>query len=444
MELDELKSKVFSDGIVGAGGAGFPTHAKLNNLAEVIILNCAECEPLLRVDRQLLIKHTEEILQGMLTLVETLNAEKGIIAIKKAYKSTISAVEAVIEKYNKLELKILRDVYPAGDEVVLVYETTGKVVPEGNIPISQGAVVINVETALNIYNSVFQNSSVIYKYVTVTGEVNNPITVKVPIGISIDKLLKMAGGTKLEEYEILEGGPMTGRVVNKDKPVTKTTKAVIVLPKDHTVIKSKFFNVSLNLKRAMSVCSQCQMCTDLCPRSLLGHSIKPHKVVNALTNGSAKDVDSFVMSMACVECGLCEMYACHQGLSPRKLIGELKSKLRQKGVRPLSKPSSKVNGMREGRLVPMERLIARLDLKKYDLDAPLNEEIVLDDIIKVKILLRQHIGAQAVSIVKVGDKVQQGQLIAEIPSGNLGTNIHASIEGSVKEVNESYVVIEKS
>lgn len=444
MDIDELKKEIFKDGIVGAGGAGFPTHAKLNELAEVIILNCAECEPLLRVDRQLLIKHTEEVLKGVNTIVETLNAEKGIIAIKKAYKSTISAVQAVIEKYNKLEIKILKDVYPAGDEVVLVYETTGKVVPEGNIPISQGAVVINVETALNIYNSVFLNTPVTYKYVTVTGEVNNPVTVKVPIGISMEKLIRMAGDAKLEEYEILEGGPMTGRVVDKDKPVTKTTKAVIVLPKDHIVIMSKFSKTSLNLKRAMSVCSQCQMCTDLCPRNLLGHSIKPHKVVNALANGSIKDVDSFIMSMACVECGLCEMYACHQGLSPRKLIGELKVKLRQKGVRPISKTTSKVNNMREGRLVPMERLIARLDLKKYDVEAPLKEDLAYENLVTIKLLLRQHIGAQALPVVKVGDKVKKGQIIAEIAAGNLGANIHASIDGLIKEINESYVVIERS
>lgn len=441
MDFQELNNIVFNSGIVGAGGAGFPTHAKLNIKADTIILNCAECEPLLRVDRQLLIVYTDEIFEALSLVVEALNIQKCIIAVKSAYINTINAVKEKIGNYKKLELKIIPDVYPAGDEVVLIYETTGKVVPEGSIPISVGAVVLNVETALNIYKAWKINRNVTNKYVTITGEVKKKVTVKVAVGTAISELINFAGGTTIDDYEIIMGGPMTGRLVNLNDVVTKTTKAIIILPKDHPVILRRHQNLATNLKRARSVCSQCQMCSDLCPRALIGHSIKPNRVMNALSNNLVQDINSFTMAMYCSQCGLCEVYSCHQGLSPKTLIGELKGKLAKNGIRPVIHESGPVNPLRSGRQVPMGRLISRLGLIKYNEDAPVDDSIkILPK--KAKILLSQGIGAASIPVVCVGKSVKIDDLIADVPEGRLGSKIHASINGIVTEVTDKSISIE--
>lgn len=122
MDILEMKKALFAGGVVGAGGAGFPTNAKLSEQTEVVILNCAECEPLIQVDRQLMGTYVEEILSGMEMIVKTIGAKEGIIAIKKTYTAAIEAVKVEIDEYAKLRLHILPDIYPVGDEVVLIYE----------------------------------------------------------------------------------------------------------------------------------------------------------------------------------------------------------------------------------------------------------------------------------------------------------------------------------
>jgi Na+-translocating ferredoxin:NAD+ oxidoreductase RnfC subunit len=216
---------------------------------------------------------------------------------------------------------------------------------------------------------------------------------------------------------------------------------VLVLPEDHLIIKKKRSNSSIDLKRAAASCCQCTMCTDLCPRNRLGHPIEPHKFMRAATCKDIQDTNSFVNTMFCSSCGLCEMYSCMQGLSPRSLMAEYKAGLRAAGIKPpqgvIPKP---VGPEREYRKVPMERLMARLDLTKYDSEAPLNDKVVAVE--KVRIPLSQHIGAPAEAIVSVGDTVKRGQMIAK-PANGLSVGIHASICGTVKAVSDKFVVIER-
>ena len=195
MEKD-LLSLIKKAGIVGAGGAGFPTHAKLNAKAEYVIINGAECEPLLRVDQQLMALHTKEILDALSLVVEHVGAKHGVVALKSKYKEAISSVQSIIGNYDKLQLFELENFYPAGDEQVLVYEVTGRIVPEGGIPLNVGAIVSNVETMLNIYNAYYYEKPVTDKYVTVTGAVNNTKTLKLPIGMSVKKAIELAGGKR--------------------------------------------------------------------------------------------------------------------------------------------------------------------------------------------------------------------------------------------------------
>lgn len=441
MDITELKQALFDGGVVGAGGAGFPTHAKLSDQADTIILNCAECEPLIKVDRQLMTDYVDEILSGMQLLVDTLGANEGIIAVKKSYKASIEAVNSNIKKYKSLKLHILPDIYPAGDEVVLIYETTKRVVPMGKIPIVVGCVVVNVETVLNLYRKVTSKMNVITKFVTVAGLVKKPLTVEVPVGITVQELIDMAGGFTTDDSVMIMGGPMTGRICSVSDIVTKTTKAVLVLPPTCPPITKRQGNSRMNIRNAMSVCSQCSMCTSLCPRNLLGAAIKPHEFMRALANGLTYNVDPFLNSFFCVSCGLCEMYSCHQGLSPRTLLDEYKGGLRSKGVKPPERENKPVNSLREERKVPEHRLVQRLGLHPYDVPAPMTK--CSADIKEVKLMFRQCIGAPCSPTVQPGDEVTAGQLIGQPPQGALGACLHASITGKVTAVTENYITINK-
>lgn len=441
MDMKELSNILQQSGIVGAGGAGFPTYAKLNENAETIILNCAECEPLLRLHRQLLEKHAREIVETFHMMGQAMGSKDIVIGIKKAYKKAIEALNEVIGDYEGVRLGLLDEVYPAGDEVVLIYEVTGKVVSPGGLPIQCGVAVFNVETVYNVYRAIKKNTPVVDKLVSVVAEVNNPVTVRVPLGCTIEEVVALAGGTTTKNAIYFIGGPMMGNIGTGSQPVTKTTNAILVLPEDHLIINKKKSKASIDMKRAAACCCQCTMCTDLCPRNRLGHPIEPHKFMLAATCKDVQDPNIFLNTMFCSSCGLCEMYSCMQGLSPRSLMAEYKAGLRAAGIKPpqgvIPKP---VGTEREYRKVPMERLMARLDLTKYNKEAPLNDEVV--DMKKVRILLSQHIGAPATAIVKVGDTVDRGQMIAE-PGKGLSVAIHASISGTVTEVSDKYVVIEK-
>lgn len=441
MEMKELSNILQQNGIVGAGGAGFPTYAKLNENAETIILNCAECEPLLRLHRQLLEKYAREIVETFYMMGQTMGAKDIVIGIKKAYKGAIEALNACIGDYKGVRLGLLDEVYPAGDEVVLIYEVTGKVVRPGGLPIESGVAVFNVETVYNVYRAIKQNTPVVDKLVSVVAEVENPVTVRVPIGCTIDEVVALAGGVTTNNAVYFIGGPMMGNIGTGAQPVTKTTNAILVLPEDHVIIQKKNRKSSIDLKRAAASCCQCTMCTDLCPRNRLGHPIEPHLFMRAATCKDIQDPNIFINTMFCCSCGLCELYSCMQNLSPRSLMAEYKAGLRANGIKPpQGVVPAPVGPEREYRKVPMERLMARLDLTKYNREAPLNDKVA--DIKKVRIMLSQHIGAPAVAVVKVGDKVEKGQVIAE-PGKGLSVAIHASISGTVTDVSEKYVIIEK-
>jgi Predicted NADH:ubiquinone oxidoreductase, subunit RnfC len=440
MEIKELSSILQQCGVVGAGGAGFPTYAKLDERAETILLNCAECEPLLRLHRQLLEKYAGEIVDTFHMMGEVVGAKEVLIGIKKAYKKTIQALEEVIAGYPNVKLALLDEVYPAGDEVVLIYEATGKVVRPGGLPIESGIAVFNVETIYNVYQAISKDTPVVEKLVSVVAEVNKPITVKVPIGTSIEEVVALAGGVTTKNPVYFIGGPMMGNIGSGAQPVTKTTNAVLVLPEEHFIIQRKKSKAAIDLKRAAASCCQCNMCTDLCPRNRLGHPIEPHKFMRAAICKDMQDTNAFLNTFFCSSCGLCELYSCMQSLSPRTLMAEYKNGLRANGMKPPQGVQPKAVGPeREYRKVPMERLMARLDLSKYDKEAPLDETEV--SVKRVKILLSQHIGAPACPVVKLGDNVVKGQLIAK-PAKGLSVGIHASLNGVISEVKEKYIVIE--
>ncbi|MBR6633600.1 MAG: SLBB domain-containing protein [Clostridia bacterium] len=440
MNFDELKQIMREAGIVGAGGAGFPSYAKLDKTVDTVILNCAECEPLLRLHRRLLEKNAYEIMWALDLVSKTIGASNVIIALKKAYKKAIEAIEVELDSFENITVSTLDEVYPAGDEFVLIYETTGRVVAPGAIPSSVGVTVFNVETMYNVYKAVNDKQPVVNKFVTVTGEVKNPQTFLVPVGTKLSEVIELSGGITVNDPAYVLGGPMMGRLGSPNEPVTKTTNAVIVLPQNHYVVMRKRVKPTIDLKRTMASCCQCRYCTDLCPRFLLGHPIEPHEFMRVVSNSDTVKVKPYLDAMFCSGCGLCEMYSCQQGLSPKLLIDEFKKGMRAagvsppKGIKPVPVPKA-----RAFRKVPLARLRSRLGLSKYDVSAPISDLQYKPS--KVKIMLSQHIGAPAEPCVKVDDKVTVGQVIAVASEGKLGVNIHSSIDGIVKEINNKYILI---
>lgn len=441
MNFEELQKKLREGGVVGAGGAGFPSYAKLNKDADTILLNCAECEPLLQPHRRLITVHAEQILAGLHLVAETVGAKDVVIGIKETYKHAIQAIEKEIGKYPEMRIHLLQEVYPMGDEVVLIYECTGRVVRPGGLPIEQGCIVYNVETMYNIYRAAVEDKPVTFKYLTIIGEVSKPITVPVSIGCTYQSVVELAGEVTCKDPVYFVGGPMMGRILPKDGRVTKTTNAILVLPSDHPLVMKKNRKASIDLKRAASICCQCETCTNMCPRHALGHPIDPAMFMRSASNADFQDVNPFLNTNFCSGCGVCELYACPQDLAPRTLIGEYKGGLRKKGIRPPKVEAVPIRESREYRKVPEERLMARLGLSKYDLPAPLDDELQPEN--SVRVMLSQHIGAPAVPIVKVGDHVEYRQMIARAGDG-LSVGMHASLPGIVTHVTDQFIRIEKN
>lgn len=428
-------------GVVGAGGAGFPSHVKMNAKAEYVIINGAECEPLLRVDQQLIAIEAEKLLKSLQLIVDNVSAKEGIIALKKKYHAAQEALEKIIINYPQLHIHLLDNFYPAGDEQVIVYEVTGRVVPEGGIPLNVGVIVTNVETAFNIYCAYYNEKPVTEKYVTITGAVKEKKTVKVPLGISVKEMIDLAGGTTIDEYVVINGGPMMGKLISIDAPITKTVKGLIVLPKNHSLILSYEKSLHQMLKEAKAACMHCSLCSEICPRGMLNHRIEPHKLMRIASYGSVCETKSSPLNaFLCCGCRLCE-YACVMNLQPWKLNNYLKTEFSKNGIKNILKNTPQnASAFREYKKFPVKKLIARLGLQEYDLPAPMQE--IETKFQKVCISMQQHVGVIAKPIVQIGDKVRKGDLIGKIPENALGSPIHASISGIVTNVTNDIITIE--
>ena len=438
MLIDELKNIARNNGIVGAGGAGFPAYAKMTDKADTVILNCVECEPLLKLHRQLLAIHTEEIIQMLDEVRESFGAKEAVIGIKSEYVTTIKAVEEVLGDFPKVRICALKPAYPMGDEVVLIYEATGRVIQPGGLPIDENVVVYNVETMYNLYRAVHLDIPVTNKLVSIVGEIDHPLTVRVPLGTTVKEAIALAGKVTVEDPAYVMGGPMMGRLGTENTVITKTTNAIIILPKDHHVVVRMDKNLEIEKKRASSSCCQCRTCTDMCSRHALGHPIEPHKVMRAVANHDTSDMSVFVNTAYCSGCGICEKYACPQGLSPKSIIQAFKGGLRAAGIKVEKVDPAPVLEDRELRKLPVHRLAARLDLTKYDKPAPFEDTTPTTKLVKIP--MSQHIGAPATPIVSVGDTVKKGQLVGE-PKDGLSVAIHCSIDGVVQKVSDKEVVV---
>ena len=444
-----IVEKIRDAGIVGCGGAGFPTHAKLKGKIEYLIINGAECEPLLRTDRFIMRNEAPSLVRALVALREELHISECVIALKEHYHEEVSALRKAIADVNApIRLHLMESFYPAGDEQTIVYEVTGRVVPPGGIPIAVGAVVNNVATIYAI-SQAMDGIPFTQKILTVTGEVKKPTVLSVPVGTSYRQCIELAGGTNKNTYFVVSGGPMMGKPMNMEEAekavVTKTTSGILVLPSDGYHATTHQIDLKRMLKQASTACIQCTNCTQLCPRHMLGHPLQPHKIMRKMAMGGEihdmLDDPDIRNAQLCCECGICEVYACPMGLFPRKINSMLKAELGKAGIRYQAPEQHwSASFLRDGRKAPSEKIAARAGVRKYyNYEI---QDIINASVSRVEIPLKMHIGAPAVATVAVGDYVRLGQCIAQPPEGALGARIHASIAGRIVAIDDR-IVIEK-
>lgn len=400
-----------------------------------MIANGIECEPLLRIDRHIMELYAPKIVKTVRTIQENIGAKRAVIALKKHYTAAAQALQEVV-KGTEVELYLSESFYPAGDEQNLVYCVTGRTVPTGGIPLDVGCVVSNVGTVLNIAKAM-EGKPVTEKMVTVGGSVANPVTVSCAIGTPLSKLLEAAGGA-LGDCTYIIGGPLMGQVTDDlSKPVTKTTGGLLAIPRDHPILAKKAVGAR-DAALARAVCSQCSMCTQMCPRNAMGLNVQPHKAMRALASGNQTLLGDVNGVFSCCDCGVCTYYACNFGLKPGKAMQQAKAALQAEGIKPVKEVKFEPDGGIGNKRLPTGRLLLRLDLKKYDKDAPMAGFVDTD---YVKIPLKMHIGGPDKALVTVGQRVIKGQLIGQ-PQG-MGANIHASIDGIITAVTDEMIEIRR-
>ena len=435
-----LAEKIKLAGVIGAGGAGFPTHLKLADGIDTILVNGVECEPLLYTDYALLKTKIKEIAQGAQSLMRALSAQNVLIVIKQhmAENLGVSDNEAITQD---VRFRVVRDVYPMGDELVMIYEALGKVVPAGHLPLSVGVVVVNAETAYNIYNAT-QDIPVTTKWITIGGNISQPVVCEVATYTDISTLLDCLGITVPADHVVIDGGPMMGKIVDPHTAkITKKTKGLLILPDNIPAVINKRLSVDATLKITSSACCQCTLCTDLCPRHLLGYPLAPHKALRTVTQ-DASNLEPLRTASLCSGCGVCQVIACCQGLSPSVTMGHIKGMLTKARMGyKASTPCSPIPE-REYRMVPVARLKNRIGVSAFD-KLPTLLGTVATKQSEYLVSLTDHIGKPSKAIVSTGDYVHAGDLLAMAEEG-VSAAVHSPIDGQVTQVNPSSITMKKT
>ena len=428
-----------SFGIVGAGGAGFPSYAKLAEGANLLLINGAECEPLLYTDYVILQNEMPMVLAGIEKVLAHTKIPKALIAIK-AHTAKRLGMSDGEELARGISIRVLPDVYPIGDEISLIYESTKRLVKPGSLPITEGVIVYNVETMYNLGVATKLGKPVTEKWLTVGGDVKSPTVIKVPVGTRLVDVFDRLGITVNDGYSVLDGGPSMGKVINyRTHVITKTTKGILILPDYTQAVASKLISPKMAVVRAETACCQCTRCTDMCPRNLLGYPLEPHKMVRTAM-GVAEAMPEMVLSATlCCGCGICESLACSQGISPKAVIDSYKAVLAKNKLRFNIPGDYMVKTERDYRMVPSDKWTSMLGITKFDKVVNFGGEI--NDFARVEIPLSSHIGAPSITAVSDGSMVNKGDLIANAAEG-LSLPQYASISG-IATVGNGKIIIDR-
>ena len=433
-----LSEKLREHGVVGAGGAGFPTYVKAQAQVEFLIANGAECEPLIHKDAELMKHFPDGILAGMTSMMSAVGAKTGKFGIKSKNAESLEALKHSL-KTDQIEFVMLGDFYPSGDEYELVYTATGRLIPAAGIPLQVGCVVNNVETLYNVHLAE-QGTPVTEKFLSVCGAVQQPKSFWAPVGTPFRDLIAVAGGATVPDFGIFISGIMMGTLTfDLDDVVTKTTGGLIVLPRDHYLMSRKTRSQLEMNHIGKSACDQCSYCTEFCPRYLLGYDVQPHKVMRSLgfTTTGADIWNQW--SELCCSCGLCTLYACPEDLYPKEACDQGKKDQRAAGIKFVQTRPVEVHPMKEYRRVPLLQLRRRLQVEEYESETPFEKVECRPAVARIR--MRQHAGQPAVPVVQEGKKVKKGQVVGRVDASKLGVNIHASIDGKVRTVTPDYVEV---
>ena len=296
-DLDSFTEAVRQSGAVGLGGAGFPTFVKLSvkdlSKLDAVVINAAECEPYITSDTRTMLDKSGDIMRGIEAVKKYLHPNRFIIGIEKNKPEAIKKMQELASQSEGVEVKVLPSSYPQGGEKVLVFNTIGKIIPKGGLPLDVGVIVINVTTLAFIGNYLKTGMPLVNKCVTVDGSaVKEPKNVIAPIGMSIADVLEQSGGTKSEVAKALYGGPMMGLAVpSLDSPILKNTNAITAMDiKEATPPKT-------------TPCIRCGACLNHCPLRL-----DPREIARAYKLGSVEDLQTLHVDL-CMECGCCS-YIC--------------------------------------------------------------------------------------------------------------------------------------
>jgi Na+-translocating ferredoxin:NAD+ oxidoreductase RnfC subunit len=433
-----LSAKLRECGVVGAGGAGFPTHVKAASKVEFMIANGAECEPLIHKDAELMKHFPAEVLSGMAAMIEATGAATGKFGIKSKNAESLLALQAQPGS-EKIEFVMLGDFYPSGDEFELVYSATGRLIPPAGLPLHVGCVVNNVETLYNVHLAT-RDIPVTDKFVSIAGAVNEPKSFWAPVGTPFRELIALAGGAKPRDFGLFVSGLMMGWLTfDLNDVVTKTTAGLIVLPRDHYLIARRDRSQAQMNHIGMSACDQCSYCTEFCPRYLLGYEVMPHKVMRSLGFTLTGSQNWNQWAELCCACGLCTLYACPEDLYPKEACDNGKRDRRAAGLKFVQQKPVQVHPMKEYRRVPLSMLRKRLKVEEYERETPFEKRDYRPAAVRVK--LRQHAGAPARPAIKEGAKVRRGQVIGRVGENELGASIHAGIDGRARRITEEYIEI---
>lgn len=290
---EEIVERIKEAGIVGMGGAGFPTFIKLSpkepEKIDYVIVNCAECEPYLTSDYRRMIEEPEKIVKGLKVSLSLFPNAQGILAVEDNKKDCIDILKNMTKGENRITVSSLKTKYPQGAERQLIYASTGRMINSSQLPADAGCVVNNVDTVVAIYHAVYEGKPLMERIVTVTGDaIADPKNFKVRIGTNYHELIEEAGGFKTKPAKIISGGPMMGfGIFDLDVPTTKTASALLCLTKD---------DVS---SMEPTACIKCGRCVEVCPGRVI-----PSQLMMAAIHD---DEETFLKlnGMECCECGCC-------------------------------------------------------------------------------------------------------------------------------------------